>query len=267
MPRRPGVHILIFSILLLLFSTLHAHAGTKVLFDQGHGQRFLIERGGDLDLSLLAGAFRDLGHDVSTSTAPLTEKLLARIDVLLISGPFRPYSLEEIETVTRFVERGGAVCITLHIAPPLSALLFRLGVDHSNSIIHEKEGIIDGDPIRFNVTRLENHPLFQGISKFSLHGVWALLESSTANVRSIARTSTSAWIDLNGNGTFDQGDAQQAFAVAVAGEAGKGRFVVFGDDAIFQNKFLKEENLTLARNLAAWLAGGRQASPPDNPVR
>jgi hypothetical protein len=264
--RRLGEPILIISILFLLFSTVHAQARTAVLFDQGHGQRFIIDRGGDLDLSLLAGTFRDLGHEVSTSSAPLTEKLLAGIDVLLISGPFQPYSPDEIEAVTRFVERGGAVCITLHIAPPLFSLLRRLGIDHSNSVIHEEEGIIKGDPLHFRVTRLEGHPLFQGISQFSLYGAWALLDKRPG-VRSIARTSPSAWVDLNGNGTFDQGDARQSFAVAVAGEAGKGRFVVFGDDAIFQNKFLKEENLTLARNLAAWLAGGRQASLRDNPVR
>jgi len=42
--------------------------------------------------------------------------------------------------------------------------------------------------------------------------------------------------------------------VAVAGRSGKGRFVVFGDDAIFQNKFLTGDNLVLGRNLASWLA-------------
>jgi hypothetical protein len=41
--------------------------------------------------------------------------------------------------------------------------------------------------------------------------------------------------------------------VIVAGELGAGRFVVFGDDAIFQNKFLDEQNRRLAKNLARWL--------------
>lgn len=251
MPRVPA---LMFCILFLLFMTVHAHAGSSVLFDQGHGQRFLVERGGDLDLSLLAGTFRDLGHNVSTSTDPLTDKSLDSVDILLISGPFRPYSPEEVETVARFVERGGSVCLTLHIAPPLSALLNRLGIDHSTGVIHEEEGTIEGDPLNFRVTRLEGHPLFKGMRQFSLYGVWALLDTRDG-VRSIAKTSPAAWIDLNRNGRFDEGDAKQSFAVAVAGESGKGRYVVFGDDAVFQNKFLKEDNLILARNLAAWLAG------------
>lgn len=260
MSRLPAAPFFLFSLFLLLFSPFNAHARTAVLFDQGHGQRFLIERGGDLDLSLLAGTFRDLGDEVSTSTAPLTEKLLHGVDVLVISGPFRPYTTEEIEAVARFVEHGGAVCITLHIAPPLSGLLYRLGVDHSNSVIHEEEGIIGNDPLNFHVTRLESHPLFQGVRQFSLYGVWAL-QNVRSGVRAIARTSPSAWVDLNGNATFDPGDARQQFTVAVAGEPGKGRFVVFGDDAVFQNKFLTGDNLILARNLAKWLAGGRAAVP------
>jgi len=259
MSRLPRIPILIFSFLFLFLSTVHAHA-KRVLFDQGHGQRFLIERGGDLDLSLLAGTFREVGYDVSTFSVPLTDKLLEGVDVLFISGSFQPYSPEEIETVNRFVEHGGGVCIALHIAPPLYGLLSSLGVSYSSNVIREEEGVIEGDPLNFRVTRLENHPLFQGISQFSLYGAWALLDRRSG-VSSIARTSPAAWVDLNGNRRFDQGDARQSFAVAVAGEAGTGRFVVFGDDAIFQNKFLKEENLTLARNLAAWLSGVKQPSP------
>ena len=101
MSRLTAVSILMFGLFLLLFSPFNAHARTSGLFDQGHGQRFLIERGGDLDLSLFAGTFRDRGAEVSTSSAPLTEKLLHGVDVLVISGPFRPFTPEEIEAVAR----------------------------------------------------------------------------------------------------------------------------------------------------------------------
>lgn len=256
MSRCARVPVLLFSMLFLLVLSVNAHAGKKVLFDQGHGQRFLIERGGDLDLSLLAGTFRDAGYGVSTSAAPLTGKVLEGFDVLIVSGPFAPYTPEEVEAVARFIEQGGAVCLSLHIASPLSGLLYRLGVDHSNSTIHDEKGALDGDPRNFSVTLLEDHPLFTGLKKFNLYGAWAL-HDVRAGVRTIARTDPSAWVDLNRNGRFDPEDARQSFAVAVAGEAGKGRFVVFGDDAIFQNKFLKDNNLILSRNLVSWLAGGK----------
>ena len=261
--RISRLSILMYSFLFLLISTISAQAGTTILFDQGHGQKFLIERGAELDLSLFAGTFRDLGHQTAISSAPLSEMLLDGVDALVISGSFRPYAPEEVDAVYRFVERGGAVCITLHIASPLSDLLYRFGVDHSNGVIREAEGIIDHEMINFHVTRLGAHPLFRNLQQFNMYGAWALLDNNSGE-RSIARTSPTAWIDLNGNKRFDEGDARQSFTVAVAGEVGKGCFVIFGDDAMFQNKFLKDDNLILARNLATWLADTKPAAPKLN---
>ncbi len=236
-----------------------AHARSSVLFDQGHGQKFLVERGGELDLSLLAGTFRELGHDVTTSSEALSDELLTHVDILMISGPFKLYHRDEIETVVRYLRRGGALCITLHIAPPVSSLIYRLGVDVSNGVIHEEEGSIDNDPLSFRSTRMEEHPLLAEVGEFNLHGVWALLDLRPG-VRIIARSSPNSWVDLNRNGVRDKADPRGPFGVMVAGEEGKGRFVVIGDDALFQNRYLKGGNLALARNLAAWLA------PPPAPA-
>ncbi len=253
MVRRYLPAILILVILLFLDRPGAAHARSSVLFDQGHGQKFLVERGGDLDLSLLAGIFRELGHDVTTSSEALSDALLKNVDVLMISGPFKPYAGDEIEAVVRYLQRGGALCITLHIASPVSSLIYRLGLDVSNGVIHEEEGNILGDSLNFRVTHMEEHPLLAGVGEFNLYGVWALLDLRPG-VRTIARTSPKAWVDLNRNNRFDGADARGPFGVVVAGEKGKGRFVVTGDDAVFQNRYLQGGNLALARNLAAWLA-------------
>ena len=260
MVRSASLPPLFIGLMLLFAPILPAHAGPMVLFDQGHGQRFVIKRGNDLDLSRLAEVFREAGYEVTTAATPFTADTFAGIDALVLSGTFQPYTPGEIEAIAAFIDHGGALCIMLHIAPPLAPLLRRLGVDHSNGVIREQENIIDGKPLDFRVTRLENHPLFQGLRQFSLYGVWAL-QATGPGVQAIARTSPASWIDLNGNGRLDQGDAQQSFAVAVAGQSGRGRFVVFGDDAIFQNKFLVGDNLILGRNLAAWLSPGT-AHPP-----
>jgi len=47
----------------------------------------------------------------------------------------------------------------------------------------------------------------------------------------------------------------QVFTVAVSGALGIGSFVLFGDDAIFQNRHLDENSRRLAANLAGWMAG------------
>ena len=67
---------------------------------------------------------------------------------------------------------------------------------------------------------------------------------------------TSAWLDLDRNRVYDAGgEPGGSWGVGVAGSLGKGRFVVFGDDAIFQNRFLEGGNEHLGRNLARWLGG------------
>jgi len=69
----------------------------------------------------------------------------------------------------------------------------------------------------------------------------------------LARTSPASWVDLNGDGVLSKGDAVGSFALIVSGTLGKGDFVIFGDDAIFQNRFLGDDNKKLAGNLGKWL--------------
>ncbi|HEY5973706.1 MAG TPA: DUF4350 domain-containing protein [Geobacteraceae bacterium] len=228
-------------------------AGAQVvLFDQAHGQRFVIEEKGPLHLSGLAERFRTAGYTVQSSSATLTDLTLAGIDVLVISGPFATLTNEETAAVTHFLDKGGRLAAMLHIGPPLADLLHRLDVDFSNYVLSEQENIIKGDPRNFRVKGLTPHPLFGGMDQFSLYGGWALMNTG-GNAGIIAATTPRAWVDLDGNRQLSAGDPVQSFGVVVAGNWGNGRFVIFGDDAIFQNQFLDEANGTLADNLANWL--------------
>jgi hypothetical protein len=142
--------------------------------------------------------------------------------------------------------------VMLHIGKPLAELFRSIEVDFTNYVLAEQENIIGDDPKNFQVKSLTDHPLFSGLNHFSLYGGWAL-KNTAENSRIIASTSPKAWVDFNGDGKLSTGDIVQTFGVVVAGKLGKGRFVVFGDDAIFQNKFLDESNRQLAINLARWL--------------
>lgn len=77
--------------------------------------------------------------------------------------------------------------------------------------------------------------------------------NTAASAKIVASTSPKGWVDFNGDKKLSNGDIMQSFGVVVVGEIGAGRFVVFGDDAIFQNKFLDASNRQLAKNLARWL--------------
>ncbi|MBI5503274.1 MAG: DUF4350 domain-containing protein [Deltaproteobacteria bacterium] len=223
-----------------------------VLFDEGHGQHFVVAGHAPLDLSGLATQFESQGLRVATGAQEIDDTILSGADVLVISGAFAPLTPAETDAIMRFVTGGGRLCVMLHIPHPLLALLERLGVVTSNGVIRERENVIDVDPMNFRVTRLAPHELTKGIDAFDVFGAWALTSSGSETVV-VAKTSATSWVDLNQDRELQERDAVQSFAVTIAGRLGKGRFVVFGDDAVFQNQFFKGNNEVLGRNLAKWL--------------
>ncbi|HAW53226.1 MAG TPA: DUF4350 domain-containing protein [Flavobacteriales bacterium] len=239
----------IFLLLLLVQSTI-ASGQKTVLFDELHGQFFSTEKSGALQLSGLSDVFKEEGWMVKTCDSEITDEVLAEVDALIITGAFKPVTLAETEAISRFIENGGKLSVMLHIASPFEKLLYQLNVFISNGVIHEVDNIVEGNDINFKVVDLKPHDLFHKLEQFNLYGGWALMPVSD-NVQIIAQTSEKAWIDLNGD---LKADAQQAFGTIVTGHVGKGDFVVFSDDAIFQNQFLKDDNYQLGKNLANWLS-------------
>lgn len=228
-------------------------AAPVVLFDEGHGQPFLASGERPLDLSALAGVFTVAGYEVRTSSQPLDSSQLAGIDVLISSGAFQPFTSEEVAAVLAFVERGGGLAVMLHIAPPLAGLLHALEVDFTNGTLREQSNVIGENRQDFRVRDLSSHPLNDGLQDFAVYGAWALRGTVPA-VAIVAQTGAHGWVDLNRDGKLSAGDAVQPFGVAVAGTFGLGRFAVFGDDALFQNRYLEGSNRALAVNLARWLS-------------
>jgi hypothetical protein len=241
----------------MAFSNLIFAAPIKVLFDQGHGQAFTIEKDGDLQLGHLAGRLRDNGWQVVATRDSLTPELLNGVNALIISGAFKPFSENEIKAIGSFIYDGGRLVVLLHIAPPLIPLLSKLGVTAANGVVREwdKSKIIHGEPLYFRVSNLKEHPINKGLSYFSVYGAWPLLPIREG-VTTIASTSPMAWVDLNNDHMLSNKDAVQEFGVLVTGDIGKGEFAVFADDAIFQNRFLEGENEKLLENLSAWMMQG-----------
>lgn len=253
----PILIIALFYLLSLISACGKSGDEPVVLFDQGHGQQFLIHNNRPLDLSDLAILFSKEDFDVQASKEPITEKSLKKVDILVVSGPFAPFTEPETRAITSFVENGGRLCIMLHIASPAAELLKQLGVAISNGSIREQTNLTGNDPRNFKITTLEQHPLNAGLTGFNVYGCWALLNTRD-NAQVLALTSPTAWIDLNMDNKLSPGDAMQPLGVMVTGSYGKGAFVVFGDDAIFQNQFLKEENEQLAKNLISWLKASKE---------
>jgi hypothetical protein len=229
---------------------------SQVLFDQAHGQRFLVEKSDPLDLSRLADLFRAEEYHVETTKDELTPERLKDVGLLVVSGPFVPFGPEEIKAITAFLQNGGRLCVMLHIASPVAELLKELGVAISNGVVHEQENLLAQKDTDFKVMKLKQHVLTQGLTSFNVYGTWALMNVKES-VSVIAESGAKSWVDLNMDRQFSAGDAMQSLGVVAAGTFGKGEFLVFGDDSIFQNQFLKGDNEGLALNMIKWVKTAR----------
>ena len=247
-----------FLITFLLFFPISAFADPIVIFDQGHGQQFLAEHNGPLDLSEFANLFTNEGAEVISSNKTISPDVLSGVHALVISGPFLPFAETEIEAILEFIRQGGRLALMAHIGQPLARLIHELGGAISSAAVYEQENIIGENSRNFMVTDLQDHPLTRNLDAFAVYGTWALM-AEKESVREIAKTSHDAWIDLNQNGELNKHDAKQVFALILAGSLGNGEFVIFGDDAIFQNRFLQGGNRILGQNLAQWFCLVRQS--------
>lgn len=242
----------LISLAVLMFISLPLSAAT-LLFDQGHGQRFVIEERGELDLSELANTARLAGFsEVRASRAALDWQTLNRVGALIISGGFDPYSDEEINAIDQFLLRGGRLAIMLHVGPLNGRLLNILGINVSNGIVREPLGQLGEKSSDFTVTNIVDHPLTRGVKRFQLYGAWALNNWGT-NTQILASSSPQAWIDLDRNQRRTGNEPMQQWGVIATGQRGLGAFVIYGDDTLFQNKFLHGNNRRLAQNLMQWL--------------
>jgi hypothetical protein len=100
----------------------------------------------------------------------------------------------------------------------------------------------------------ESRKPFHGIcNTFDFPFVYILAGRGAAGDENCRIIASKAWVDYNGGKKLSRGDIVQLFGVVAAGRLGAGRFVAFGDDAVFQNRFLDDSNRRLATNLARWL--------------
>ena len=109
------VGTLLVALFMLVAGQAAALAAPVLLFDQGHDQRFLVEKDGPLHLSQLFALLKEEGFDARVTTSPFSADSLAGVDALVISGPFGMLKPAETEAVLAFLAKGGRLALMLHI--------------------------------------------------------------------------------------------------------------------------------------------------------
>lgn len=236
----------------LFYNLIFAQEKPVVIFDEGHGQAFLTSEKGALHLSKFAEIFRETGFDIKINKNIIQPDSINSAKAVIISGPFKPFSDQEIEALYNYVNNGGNLAVMLHIASPAAKLFEKFGVSITNGAISEAENFATDKNLDFYATNFQPHFLIDNLKSFAVYGSWGLLANNT-NVKIVAQSTTKSWIDKNKNGKLDDYEPKGPFGIIATSFVGKGKFVFFADDAIFQNRFLNDDNINLGRNLANFL--------------
>jgi len=268
-----------------------------VYFLQGHGEPGL-DGSGDVSYSTAKGTLESKNYKVDTLNLLGTNQIPADAVVIVIAGPTKPVSQQEVSLLKKFVDGGGSLLVMEDplintefgdLPDPLAAYLTK-----DWAITLDNDMVIDlvntQNPLMAVSSQYSQHPITQDLSNkyiVILPQARSLSLGTTADnitVTPLISTTDQSWgettLVANETPAFDGNDLQGPLTLAAAGEntQTKGRVVVFGNspfatDQIFDqygdgNIFInsvdwaaQQENLL---NLTTRQAATRTFTPPSN---
>jgi len=266
-------------------------AKTSVRFLVGHGEPGLDDTGKQ-GYSMLKAAIENQGYDVSTVSFVQDAVPADRISVLVIAGPRRMFTDDELAQVRKYILKKGRFLLLLD--PPLwpatntglEPLLAIRGVSFGNGVIMDPESRMSG--AEFTIPLVTSYPEHEITREFDLATFFPIARSvhvqagsdSTAqadwDIHPLAHTNPSSWEEYDfqsTEATFDvatdtKGPLTVAVAVApkkVFGHGGvelnKGRppsMVIMGDSDFVTNAYVNfSGNRDFFLNALHWLAEER----------
>jgi len=222
-----------------------------------------------LGLSLWAHQLKARGFNVSSFDLGSGQPLTSKVGVLIIADPRIPFLAGEIGTLKTFIQNGGNVLWLLepHHTEGLAGLARTLGVHIRRGFaVDPTSTLLTGASPDF--IAVDHYPDAGPVRGMHLVTVFptatALTVSPVPGLKAlpILRTENTAWQQrkpLAGIVQPPRGDTPGSLILGVALERAQGaqtqRVIIMGDSDFASNSFIGEGgNLTLAMNLANWLA-------------
>jgi tetratricopeptide (TPR) repeat protein len=189
----------------------------------------------------------------------LTYSTLMKYDVLVIASFDRKYTTAEVDAIKQFVENGGGLLLLGDIDSENNSVSQAFDVSFhqgTGCIADEKAENLADDIHTFYMDDLTSHPITKNVKKIVLKNGVPIVSHKAGQV--LAATSSSSWVDLEGegNGVKDTGEEGGPFDVLLAMENfGVGRAIFFGGAESFWNQVTAKnsENLDLFDNAVKWL--------------
>ena len=171
-----------------------------IYFLEGHGEAS-IEESGDGGYSTVKGDLEKLGYEVKKQALALSEGFPADCALLVVPGPKKALLPNEIETIGKYVDRGGRVLFMIdpETDPGLSPLLAGYGVRLRNDLIVDTVSrLLGGDYFMPVVSEYESHEITKGFRYATFFPYARSVEASEtkpegATLTVIAKTSPNSW--------------------------------------------------------------------------
>lgn len=259
-------------------------ARKKVYFTEGHGEPAIDDRQSLDGAGLFAEALRNQNYDVAKLFLAEFDDVPPDAAAVIVAAPEREVLPKELESLDRYMRRGGRV---LYLLEPqknteLVQFLAKWGVVADDNVILDQQvrlfqGVTLGlDPV---VSTYSGHPSVHPIKERTMFSLARSVRPAAELpkgllVQTIASTAKTSWaesdVDLlfgSSQATFDEGKdlpgpvslavAASAYAKDIGGE-GDAEFemAVFGDGSFATNKYWRQLfNDALALSVVGWLAG------------
>lgn len=188
--------------------------------------------------------YLDLYYDMTRNEEPITDSVLADCDVLIVKMPTTAYEPEEIESIVRFVERGGGLWLigdhtnVFGTSVNINPLAERFGMRFNHDATYE---LLQGSLSEYARPRVLPHPIVQHLPDTFLFGTSSSMRVAPGVTGVIVGQGLKALdADYSQDNFFPEvsTSAEQRFGSFVQGAAvkyGRGRVAAFADSTVFSN--------------------------------
>jgi ABC-type uncharacterized transport system involved in gliding motility auxiliary subunit len=249
----------------------------RVFFLEGHGEPSLDDRE-RTGLSAAREILLKQGYEVGTLSLLKEEAVPDQTAILVLAGPRRPVTTDELDRIYAYVEKGGHLLLLIDpdTQADLNPLLKRWGLGVGpGALVDLQDRLAQGDLTSLLVRTFTEHEITQDLSAAVLfplarHITFDEQIGHTWDYVPLARTSPNSWAETDLQGRVVKLDEKEdikgplpmaaALAPKVAPEEGKPRpaIVVIGNSTFATNAFVNfPGNSDFFLHSAGWLAEER----------
>ncbi len=239
----------------------------KIFFTSGHGEKDINDYKGELGYAQAQNILRHNNYIVENILLAQEQSVTDKIDLLIIAGPQKPFSKNEIELIESYLDSGKPLIALIDpaIKCSIEPLLEKYGISLDNDIVIDPAQYVPfAEPSYLISNVVCDNPIGKPLE--NMMGMFYLARSvSEKNNDSaknqffpIVQTTEEGWGETNFSESQmekDNNDIQGPVTIAAAVECkNKTRIVVFGDsDFITNSQIPNMANGDLFENSVNWI--------------